>query len=220
MSSESETNPFEPPRTEIEPARRLTDDPEFAVTVKPAKSPRPWGPWATIAWTILCIVVMFIVQIAVLIIFAVGQFARNESIEDLAKDGNCLAAATVATTPIIIGLVAFVVWVRHYPIRDYLALIWPDYRSIVVALVCLFVVLGASDLTTYLLGRPIVPNFMVSVYRTGWLPVLLLAIVVLAPLEEETLFRGFLYKGIAASRRAGHRNSCHHGRLRPLARPV
>ncbi len=62
------------------------------------------------------------------------------------------------------------------------------------------VVLGTTDLTSYLLGRPLVPEVMVASYRTGWLPLLLLALTVLALLSEETLFRGFLYKGIAASR--------------------
>ena len=57
-----------------------------------------------------------------------------------------------------------------------------------------------SDMTSYVLGRPLVPEVMVQVYRTAWLPGLLFALIVLAPLGEETLFRGFLYKGIAASR--------------------
>ena len=39
-----------------------------------------------------------------------------------------------------------------------------------------------------------------DIYRTSWLPGLLFAMVVLAPVGEETLFRGFLYAGIAASR--------------------
>lgn len=41
---------------------------------------------------------------------------------------------------------------------------------------------------------------MVDIYRSSWLPALLLALVILAPVSEETLFRGFLYPGIAASR--------------------
>ena len=61
-------------------------------------------------------------------------------------------------------------------------------------------VLVASDLTSYSLGRPIVPEFMVDCCQTAWLPLLLSALVILAPLAEETLFRGFLYKGIESSR--------------------
>ena len=39
-----------------------------------------------------------------------------------------------------------------------------------------------------------------GIYRSAWLPGLLFAMMVLAPVGEETLFRGFLYAGIAASR--------------------
>jgi membrane protease YdiL (CAAX protease family) len=61
-------------------------------------------------------------------------------------------------------------------------------------------VLVATDLTSYSLGRPLVPDVMRDVYRTSWLPTLLFTLVVLAPLGEETLFRGFFYQGIATSR--------------------
>ena len=36
---------------------------EFSTSEKPVLLPRPWGPWATIGWTLLCIVVMFAAQI-------------------------------------------------------------------------------------------------------------------------------------------------------------
>ena len=62
------------------------------------------------------------------------------------------------------------------------------------------VVLFTSDLISYLLGRPLVPDVMVGLYRTAWLPGFAFALVVLAPIAEESLFRGFLYRGIADSR--------------------
>ena len=57
-----------------------------------------------------------------------------------------------------------------------------------------------SDLTTTALGRPVVPEFMTALYATAqpvWL--LWLALVVGAPLFEETFFRGFLLAGLKAS---------------------
>jgi membrane protease YdiL (CAAX protease family) len=62
------------------------------------------------------------------------------------------------------------------------------------------VLVVASDATSYLSGRPLVPPVIVNIYRTAWLPGLVFAFVVLAPVGEETLFRGFLYKGVAASK--------------------
>ena len=61
-------------------------------------------------------------------------------------------------------------------------------------------VLTLTDVTSWMLGRPIVPEVMVDLYRNSWLPFFVFAVVVLAPLGEETLFRGFLYKGIESSR--------------------
>jgi membrane protease YdiL (CAAX protease family) len=202
MASEFQTNPADAQPLEIEPAPGPTEDPEFAVTLEPVMLPRPWAPWATIGWTLLCIVVIVVAQIAALFIFVAFRFATSPSpkFDDLATNGNFLALATLLSTPAVVGLIALLIRVRRNPIRDYLALYWPPARSVLIAFAGLAAVLGATDLTSYLLGRPLVPTVMVDVYRTAWLPASLLALVVLAPVGEETLFRGFLYVGIAASR--------------------
>ena len=64
--------------------------------------------------------------------------------------------------------------------------------------------LPLADLSAYLSGRAIVPPFVVEAYRSardsGTLPLLFLALAVAAPVTEEIVFRGFLYRGYAASR--------------------
>jgi len=202
MASEYQTDPPDAQPVEIEPAPCPREDPEFSVSLKPASSPRPWGPWATIGWTLLCIVVMSAAQIAGLIIIVAVGFATNRSVQlnKLFANGDVLALGTLLGTPAIVGPIAFLVRVRRYPVRDYLALTWPPVRSVLIACAGLAVLLCTSDLISYLLGRPLVPPVMVDVYRAAWLPALLLALVVLAPLGEETLFRGFLFEGIATSR--------------------
>ena len=137
---------------------------------------------------------------ALVYVFARAAATGVVNADGLATNGNLLTVATLLSTPLTIGLVGLLVWVRRYPMRDYLALRWPPGRSIVIALLGLAVVLVGTDLTSYLTGRPLVPSVMVEAYRTSWLPGLVFAMVVLAPLGEETLFRGFLYAGIAASR--------------------
>jgi len=58
-----------------------------------------------------------------------------------------------------------------------------------------------SDALTVSLGRPIVPPFMVNAYQTaGFVPLFWFALIVAAPLAEESLFRGFLFEGIFHSR--------------------
>ena len=169
-------------------------------------APRPWGPWATIGWTALCIGVMVAIQNAVFLIFleirSTSKPGANltDLIKDLTTDGDLLAVAALLSSLAGVGLIGLLTYSRRYPIRDYLALSWPRARSAWAAVAGLVLLLVASDVTTYGLGRPITPPIMVDVYRTAWLPLLLIAVLVAAPLAEEMLFRGFLYRGIAASR--------------------
>jgi len=202
MASEFQIDPSDAQPLEIEPAPCPTEDPELSVTLKPAQFGRPWGPWATIGWTLLCIVAIIAGQIVAFLIFLVVRLATNPNarFNDLLSNGNVLALGTLVNTLTVVGLVALLVRVRRYPVRDYLALTWPPARSTLIALTGLVVLLCTSDLISHMLGRPLVPPVMVEVYRASWLPALLLALVVLAPLGEETLFRGFLFEGIAVSR--------------------
>jgi membrane protease YdiL (CAAX protease family) len=149
---------------------------------------------------------MIAIQNAVFLVFLGIRSAskpganQTDLIRDLTSDGNFVAVAALLSSLAGVGLIALLIYSRRYPIRDYLALSWPQARSAWAAVAGLVVLLVVSDLTTYSLGRPITPLGMTEVYRTAWLPLLLIALLVAAPVGEETLFRGFLYKGIAASR--------------------
>ena len=195
---------FDPYPSDIGQSPGLTVETGSPMPSMPVSPACPWGPWATIGWTVICIVVMFVIQSAVLIVFFVVSSALNPNakLDALFTNGNVLALSTLASTPVVVGLVALLVSIRRYPIRAYLALIWPPARQVLVAIAGLAVLLVTSDLISYSLGRPLVPPIMVEIYQTAWLPSLLFALIVLAPLGEETLFRGFLYKGIAAFARA------------------
>ena len=69
---------------------------------------------------------------------------------------------------------------------------------------CVAVVLVASDLLSWLTGHELLPPFMVKIYQdardSGTLALLLFAAVVAAPVGEEIVFRGFLFRGWSASR--------------------
>jgi hypothetical protein len=62
----------------------------------------------------------------------------------------------------------------------------------------------ASDALTWMLGKPIVPEFMRAVYGSAeskgslWF-----ALILAGPVFEEALFRGFLITGLSASRLGG-----------------
>ena len=66
-----------------------------------------------------------------------------------------------------------------------------------VAVTVGLIILGNA--VSWLFGRFIVTSFQLNIYSTasaaGWLPLLWLAVVVATPIGEETLFRGFLFRG-------------------------
>jgi membrane protease YdiL (CAAX protease family) len=91
------------------------------------------------------------------------------------------------------------VWVVGRKASDYLALNWPPRQEVSIALVSLVVLLPLLDGMAYVLGQPIIPAFVIDLYRdarsAGSLPLVWLAIVVAAPVAEEIIFRGFIFRG-------------------------
>lgn len=64
--------------------------------------------------------------------------------------------------------------------------------------ILLFLIIS-FDLLAYCMGQPIVPVFVVQIYKTCcFLPGLFIAVLLFAPIFEEALFRGFMFKGFLA----------------------
>jgi membrane protease YdiL (CAAX protease family) len=85
----------------------------------------------------------------------------------------------------------------------------PKPRDVAVTFaVVMALVLVDSTLHYSLFGHDsdVPPRFQIDAYRSarevGWLAILWIAFVVAAPLSEEILFRGFLYRGWTRSPRA------------------
>jgi len=166
---------------------------------------RPWGFWATILWSLLVAVVFLVVQTAVAVAFVVplaldGHFNVADA-EKLESNGLLLSLSTLASAPAVVGLVWLLARLRGWRPRDYLALRAAPARAWAGWFAAAALLIAAIDLVTWLCGREIVPPVMVEAYRTaGFLPLFLLALIVAAPVSEELFFRGFLFRGLAASR--------------------
>jgi len=166
---------------------------------------RPWGFWATLGWTALWLAVFlgsgaFFFSMALAVMLATGTVSGvAQAAEELAANGLILGIVAIGQIPIMVGLTVLLAWIRM-PVGEYLGLRWPGYRETAVGLLLLLVLMVGQDLVTWSLGRPIVAEFMLTAYRTaGFLPVLVVALLVAAPVVEEVFFRGFLFKGLAAS---------------------
>ena len=201
--SDLETNVPGDDSAEIVPAPVADPVDGVVETAETKKAPRPWGPWATLGWSLLLIVVMAVIQVVSLFAFvAAERLIKGPGADVIAAtgSGDFVALETIASTPFVLGLTALLIVVRGCSISDYLALQWPPIGKGLLAFLGMVVIAISSDGLSVFLGRPVVPPVMVGIFQSAWMPTLVLAVVVLAPIGEETIFRGFLYRGIAASR--------------------
>ncbi len=180
----------------------LADNDVPPVVLNPVAHPRLWGPWSTIGWTIIALLLTMLAQTVVQVMFVVTRVRDTARIDvsDLATNGSLLAAATLFSAPPVLGLIYLLIAVRRYPVWKYLALRWPAGKQIALSCAGLLGFVFLSDALSYLLGRPIAPEVMVTAYQTSIRPLLLIALLIGAPLVEEVIMRGFLFQGIASSR--------------------
>ena len=194
-----------PSRTVVAPPLEVQAAPDLAD--KALTQSCPWGFWATLGLGVVVAVAYLGTQQVALIVWII---ARNSLGQDWpgptqAADGLLVALTTCATTPVAIGLVWLFAWRRkRISVKEYLALNPLSWRAAAGWCAALVGLVLLSDGLRTLLHRPIVPQVIVQVYQTaGFPPLLWLAVVVAAPLAEETFFRGFLFKGILHSRLGG-----------------
>jgi hypothetical protein len=122
---------------------------------------------------------------------AVDQWASG-----LDGSGMVLGLVTLVGCPICISFLWLVCLLRGAPWREYMAWDRPSWKTLLRTAPVVVAFWIASDLVTLALGRPIVPPFMMQAYETaGFLPILLIAVIVIAPIFEETLFRGLAFRG-------------------------
>ena len=163
---------------------------------------KPWGIVTTFGWAVLA---MLAGQAAAL----VGLYSYFGGVPDLLAvskyDGGAVSIDALLTNPVVVVVLVLAARLARWNAIDYLALTWPRWNDLVLGLGVTVILIGAMDGTSWLLGRDIVTPFQAEAHRTasasGWLPFLLVAIVVAAPVGEEVMHRGFLFRGWARSPR-------------------
>jgi uncharacterized protein len=159
--------------------------------------PAPWGVGATVAWLVLSFAVG---ALAASFFFGAWQEAGGREAGS-GFDGVVLTVGALTAFPAQIAVLAYAAHRRGWRISDYLALDTPRRGEIVMAAICVAGLIVAFNVLWLLIGQEIVSPFQVQTYRTareaGLLPLLLIAIVAVAPVAEEIAFRGFAYRGLA-----------------------
>jgi membrane protease YdiL (CAAX protease family) len=166
--------------------------------------PRIWKFWGTALWGLFIFAGMFVGQAVV-----IAYFVLRQGSWDLAAAINVVGAGLTISLSVIMGMPAVLLaaWVAtHYsrtPFRDYLALRWTSWQNFVIGAVSLAVLVGGWDLLSRALGREVTPGFMGEVLKSaqadGALWLLVIAFCVAAPISEEVMARGFLYRGWSES---------------------
>jgi uncharacterized protein len=163
---------------------------------------RPWGHLSTLAWA----VVVAVVSTATGAI-ALGLWFSDSAgpSTDLMKDARLFGWLSLAGLAGELAALVIITRLAGWSAREYLALAMPSKREAQIGFAAIAALVLMLDAATWLAGRDIVTPFQVDAYNSArqsgaWLP-LLLAIVVGAPLGEELMFRGFLFRGWAQTPR-------------------
>jgi membrane protease YdiL (CAAX protease family) len=150
--------------------------------------------------------VFFITQMVVLQLFVTLYIPHAPHIyedvlsRNLESNGLLLSLVTCATTLTGTCVIWGFIKGRGESFRDILGLYSVEFRSLLHWLCVTVFLIIVSGFLTRLLGRPVVPDFLIQAFATcGILPLFLVVVVIIGPFFEELFFRGFLLEGFQRS---------------------
>jgi membrane protease YdiL (CAAX protease family) len=160
---------------------------------------KTWGIAATLCFAVLA--------------FGFGQAigagavtaAMGADLPRVAGDGAAVAVSVLVGDPVQVITLALAARMTGEDLLKYFGLDVPRRRDAIIAIAGLVLVILAVDVLTLAFGRELVPAFQLQIHRSaqakGALLSLWLALIVVAPVGEELLFRGFLFRGFVRERR-------------------
>ncbi len=114
-------------------------------------------------------------------------------------DGVAVSLVILVSTPVELALLMLMARQTGDNPAHYLGWVVPRRADVIFGVIAVIVFIALGDTISLFFGQTIVTAFQTDIYRTaaaaGWLPVLWLVVVVVTPIGEETLFRGFLFRG-------------------------
>jgi hypothetical protein len=124
-----------------------------------------------------------------------GQFLSTHS---LLHSGQAVTVSTVLSTAAVIPFLWVLTRIRTQNVAEYLALCWPARRQVVISVIAFAVFMAAQVLVAHWWESSSDMKFMQdmdsSARAAHAIPLLIAAVVVAAPVGEELVFRGFLYR--------------------------
>ncbi|HTV34809.1 MAG TPA: CPBP family intramembrane glutamic endopeptidase [Xanthobacteraceae bacterium] len=158
---------------------------------------------ATMAWAVVAFLAGQAAALAVLLRWYHGDV---EALYAAQYDGAVVTLSVLVLNPVIVGVLMFAVRLSGAKPAEYLALVWPPMRTVMAGIIGIVVIIALTDALLFVSGRAIVSDFQTVSYTTaaaeGWLPLMWIATVLVAPAGEEILFRGYLFRGFVRSERS------------------
>ncbi len=179
--------------------------PPLAVTSAEQAPLRVWKFWGTALWGLLIFVAMFVGQVGAILLLIVmrGLPLDMGSIQSVGREPQALALSVIMGLPATLAAVWLAIGVKKASFVDYLALRWPTWKQFLLGAGGLLLTVLAWEVVSRSLGRAATPGFMADLLKSGRdkgaALLLLFAFSVAAPMSEEVLARGFLFRGWSAS---------------------
>lgn len=174
--------------------------------VTPADAaPRVWKFWGTALWGLFIFVAMFLGQISSVVYLVAhrGEPVTMASLQLVTHDPQAIALSVLAGLPATLAAVWLAIRLKEASFAEYLALRSPSWKQLLLGAVGLVVIVVAWEVASRTMGREATPGFMTDLLKSGRdkgvLVLLVLAFSIAAPVSEEVLARGFLYRGWSAS---------------------
>jgi len=131
--------------------------------------------------------------------FGAMSAAVGPEVTSSGYDGAAVAVALLVGNPIQVITLALAARMTGEDLFAYLGLNVPQRRDVAIAVAGLALLILIGDGLTLALGRNLASPFELDIHRTalaeGALLPLWIAMIVVAPVGEEILFRGFLFRG-------------------------
>jgi len=161
-----------------------------------ASEQQAWGRLATFG---LGLVALLGGQAAALVALSWWYGHSLAQMPDFSGDGVAVTIVIFVSIPLQLVLLYLMAQRPGGSAADYLGLKVPSRGELMFGVAVTVAMIVAGDVLSWLLGHFLVTSFQLDIYRTaeaaGWLPLLWLAVVVVTPIGEESLFRGFLFRG-------------------------
>ncbi len=167
----------------------------------PLAARRPYLLWGTLLWLGAALLVWVAAQAATMFFWMLnGLGGLNPN--SIMTDPAAISSMILVSTPLALAVLVLAVRLRRYPLADYFAWRGFGWKQFGLGFALVVGVLIAFEGFAVLLDRA-QPDFMtdmLNAVRGGDAWLLLLSGIIIAPLGEELIFRGFVYRGLSDSR--------------------